>query len=57
MAKQTTTLKLTKKCKSVVRFDNTDEDNKVVDNIYLKKTAFEALGNPNEIEVMVRTKE
>ena len=57
MAKQTTTLKLTKKCKSVVRFDNIDEDNKVVDNIYLKNTAFEALGSPNEIEVMVRNKE
>ena len=55
MAKQTTTLKLTKECKKVARFDNDDEDNGVVDNFYLKNTAYEALGKPQEIEVTVKT--
>jgi len=54
---QTTTLKLTKECKKVARFDNPDEDNEVVDNFYLKNEAYDALGKPKEIEIAVKGKE
>lgn len=58
MAKsQATVMTQTKECKKVVRFDNEDEDNKVVDNFYLKKEAHDALGKPKAIEVLVRSKE
>jgi len=46
-----TTLTLTKECKSVVRYDNPDEDNGVVANFYLHKDAYEELGKPKKIEV------
>ena len=50
-----TTLTLTKECKSVVRYDNPDEDNGVVANFYLHKDAYEALGKPKKIEVVVKS--
>lgn len=43
-----------KETKSMVRFKETDEDRPIT--LYLRKDQIDALGNPEDIEVIVRAK-
>jgi len=57
MAKQTAVLQKTKMCKHSVRYDSDEKEPNVMSSVYLLNEAYEALGKPQEIEVMVRNKE
>ena len=50
---QKVTLKKTKDCKHSVRYDYAGEEPKVLSSVYLLRPAYEALGNPDSIEVQV----
>lgn len=52
---QTARLKETKQCKHSVRFDDESSEPKVLSSVYLLRQAYEALGNPKEIEVTVKS--
>jgi len=54
MSEQKETLKEVKQCKHSVRFDNPSKEPKVLSSVYLLKPAYEALGNPTEIEAEIK---
>jgi|GEM_PF-4717591 len=50
----TEVLTKTKECKSVVRFDNPDEDFKVIKTLYITNKAYEKLGKPEKIALIIK---
>jgi len=54
---QVATLKLKKKCKNSVRFDDESVEPNVVSSLYLLNPAYEALGKPSDIEISIKAKE
>jgi hypothetical protein len=54
-SKQTAKLTVTKQCKNSVRFDDQSEEPTVVSSVYLLRDAYDALGKPKEIEIVVKT--
>lgn len=53
MKPQKTKLKKTKECKHSVRYDDPGPEPSVLSSVYLLRPAYEALGQPEQIEVQV----
>lgn len=50
----TEVLTKTKECKSVTRFDNPDEQFKVIKTLYISNESFEQLGKPEKIALLIK---
>ena len=53
----TEVLTKTKECKSVARYDNPDEEFKVIKTLYISNKAYEKLGKPEKIVLVIKAQD